>query len=223
MNGALLPLASLRAGFHRSFPYNAKNNHLDALLSLPASFLERFPFGLISIEPARPSGSSLDRIAIHSTMQNIRTWRKFLCGSRDEVAQPAPAYRGGGADAPYSRQTASMTRVGSRRPNYAARAVSRLIEITPHPDHLLRQKLTNLRRGSLALALTITQTLSHAHARVGQDHAPRQFQGVDHCCKGFVLELRKSDEVSDRLLAARLFGPSTAGAIQSSDARQGSR
>lgn len=189
---------------------------------LPTLFLERFPFGLISIEPARRSGPSSDRIAVHSdeTMQNIRIWREFLCGPRDEVAQPAPAYRGGAAYAPYSRQTASMARVGSRRPKYAAR-VSRLIEITPHPDHLLTQKLTNLRRRSLAIAPTITQTLSHV--RGGQDHAPRQFQGVDHCCKGFVLELRKSDEVSDRLLAARLFGRSTAGAIQSSDARQGSR
>lgn len=165
----------------------------------------------------------IDRIAIHSdeTMQDTRTWRKFLCGSRDELAQPAPAYRGGGADAPNSRQTASMTRMRSRRSKYAARAVSRLTEITPHPYHLLTQELTNLRRRSLALALTITRTLSHA--RGGQDHAPRQFQGVDHYCKGFLLELRKSDEVSDRLLAARLFGPSTAAAIQSSDARQGSR
>lgn len=149
--------------------------------------------------------------SIHSdeTMQNTRTWRKFLCSSLDEVAAHTPTERGGRADDPYSPQTVSMSTSGSRRPVYAATEVRQLTKSVPHPDHLivLSQELTNQR------------LRPSSRTRGGQDHVSRLFQGVGRCCNAFVLELRKSDEVSGRFLEAKLSGPSTAGAIQSSDAR----
>lgn len=146
-------------------------------------------------------------------MHNTRTWRKFLCSSLDEVAAHVSADRGGRADDPYSQQTVTMSRSGSRRLVYAATKVGRFTKSVPHPDHLTvsSQELTNQRLRSCS------------RARGGQDHAPRLFHGVGRCCKAFVLDLRKSDEVSSRFLEAKLFGPSMAGAIRLSDARQGPR
>lgn len=146
-------------------------------------------------------------------MQNTRTWRKFLCSSLDEVAAHAPADRGGKAEGRYSPQMVSMSRSGSRRLVYAATAVRRLTKSVPHPNHLTAssQELTNQR------------LRSSSPTRGGQNHVPRLFQGIGRCYKVFALELRKSDEMSSRFLEAKLLGPSTAGAIQSSDARQGPR
>lgn len=49
------------------------------------------------------------------------------------------------------------------------------------------------------------------------------FLGVARYCKPFILEVRKSDEWSGGFLDAMIFGPSTARAIQSSDASQAPR
>lgn len=143
-------------------------------------------------------------------MQNTRSCRKFLCGSLYKVAELAPAQRGGRADASYWPQAISMSKSRSRRLEYAAtEEVDQLTKSVPHPDHLI----------VLLRELINPRLPSSSRIRGGQDRLLRRFQGAGCCCKALVLELRKSDDGSGRFYGAKLAGPSSATAIDSSDAR----